>query len=796
MEIAKNNRNMIHIAIIAFMALIVLCLFHELINSNKMLLASDQINTMGIKSSMQRALLEDGQIAMWNKGVLCGMPTGDALAGDYLYPLVFPFNYLAPIYAAFSWKMILHVFLAGLFFYLMLFKGFGLSPTIAGIGAIFYMLNPEFFSHVYPGHDGKMYVIALLPYMIWRLKEGLCNPNFANTALFALGIGLGLLTSHIQMMFFTFIGLGAIWLFFTIFEVFGKKNVKITIKPALFFWGSVVLGLSLGAAQLYPAFRYVQDAHSIRGVDRGFEFATSWSMHWAEIFSLWVPEFGNWFGYYWSGNAFKLNTEYVGAVAMITAFSAFVFKPSKWRFFCLSLGIFFLLLSMGADSPGIRFSGNPEDKISIYTIAYHFIPGVKKFRAMAMVMYWFSFVIVFLSALSLKDILDEEWKNWSEIRLKNTKFGLLISIPVIIAVSFVFANQNFVFGLMQPLCNSLAEKKNIFEANFQKNYIPALIGWTFIAIIIIGGIWAVICGRLKKGLLFALILVLGMIDTIRVNKSFIQYQSNAQYKKTPNAIADVLRKTKNEPARSMYWPGIDPNVNIESFYGLEGVNGFHDNELVRYREFRGQGGMNYLSPIFERANMGYSDPISDGGNALNLANCKYVFYPNRTGQLQVIENKNAMPRLAFTNSYIVESDRSIISETINNADFAVHETAILEQKPSFESVGENVNTQISTKWLKYTANDRIADVEVSVNGLLRISEVYYPAWKVFIDGKKAEIINCDLAFMAVEVPAGKHKVQIKIDSLYMNTALLLSIPGCIFLLLALSLNFTKKKVMK
>lgn len=184
-EITKKEQTRQHAIIIGFMAVLTVCLFGELFGSNKMLASSDQIAGMGYRTSIQRGLFDNGQIIQWNKGILCGMPFGDALSGDFFYPPAIPFNYFAPAYN-FAWKMILDIFLAGLFFYLMLFKGFGLSPFVAGVGAVFYMLNPEFFSHVSPGHDAKMHVISLLPYMVWRLKEGLDNPNLNNTMLFAL----------------------------------------------------------------------------------------------------------------------------------------------------------------------------------------------------------------------------------------------------------------------------------------------------------------------------------------------------------------------------------------------------------------------------------------------------------------------------------------------------------------------------------------------------------------------------------------------------------------------------------
>ena len=785
-EIGQKKQIWLHTAIIAFMAIITAVLFHEMANPNKMLVAHDQFGGMGLRYTLHDGM-KSGQLSAWNKGVLSGMPTGDATLGDYLYPINFPITYFSPLYSGYAQKMILHIFLAGVFFYLMLLKGFKFSPVIAGIGAVFYMLNPQFFSHILPGHDGKMFVIALLPLMIWTLKAGLDKPSFVKTALLGILIGLGIYTSHIQMVYFVLWGLGAVWLFWTILQMIQNNSLHIA-RTAGFFWGGVFLGLALSLPQFYPAFQFVQDAHSVRGVDRGFEFATSWSMHFAEIMSLWVPEYGNWLQYYWGENFFKLNTEYVGAAATLLAVLAFVFKPSAWRIFWLAFAVFILLFSLAAGSPGIRFGENPEDVLSIYTLFYWFVPGIDKFRANAMITFWVAFVIVLLSSLSLKDILSEEWKKWSPKRLLNTKKGLLIGIGAITLISILFANKGFNYDISLAFTPNLESKKHIWEANFEKNFLSALLGWWVIASIILASIWAVLSGRLKKEFAVGIIFVLAMIDLLRINTQFIDFQSNAQYRRMPNAVAEVLRKTKNDPARSMFLPGITQNASMEAFWGLEGVNGFHDNELVRYRTFRGQGGRNFLIGIQTL------DQVLGGTNALNLANCRYIFYATPTGQLAFVENQNALSRLAFTNSYIVESDTGRIPRMLQNPNFDARKTAILEQRPNFASVREeNAETQISTKWLKYTPNRRVAEVEVPVNGLLRISEVFYPAWRIYINGKRAEVLNADMAFMAVEIPAGKHKVEMKIDSLYKGRTMPFFIAGLVFVLAVFVREFWRKR---
>ena len=806
---AINTKNpaWAHFAVIAFMLAIIIAVFHQWASPDKMLVASDRVAEFGPRTIMRQGLMEDGQIVQWNRGLLGGMPTGDAMIGDYLLPITFPFNYLMAAYRGQTGKLILHLFLGGLFFYLMLLKAFKIPVFLAGIGGVFYMLSPAFFSTVSPGHDAKMAVIAMLPLMVWTVKVGLLRPDLKKVVFLGIIIGLCLLTVHVQMAYFALWTIGAVWLFNGIL-LFRKKEFELLKKGTLFFWGGVFLGLFLGAPQFLVSMLFIQNAHSVRG-EIDFTKATSWSLHFAEMMSLWVAQFSGWLQYYWGENHFKLNTEYIGAAVMILSAFAFVFRPSKWRFFWLALTVFVLLVSLAASSPGIRFGPNPQDVLSVYMLLYNFVPGIDQFRAMGMIIFIAGFALVLLSVVALNDIWKEEWKNFSPKRFKNTQIGIFVSAGIITLACLLFADRNFSLWLSESTFNGIihdfdSQRRHIWDANFTNNFLPALGIWWVIATAVLITIWAAMRGYLKKEIAIAIIFVLGMIDMLKVGLDFVNFQSNALYKNTPPAVTEVLLRTNIErggaPSRTMTFPEVQRvwNENIENFWGLESVNGFHDNELVRYREFRGRGGMNYFAPIFTRIRMGQGQgAISEGSNTLNLAGVRFVlFFPQgatRTEQLMFIENKNAMPRIAFTNSFTVENDWAQISQKINNPLWPAHRIAILEQTPSFASADSSeANTNITTRWTKYTPNHRIAQVEVEERGLLRISETYYPAWRILINGEQVQIMNTDIAFMAVEVEAGKHTVEMKIDSLYMRWGLLASLPGYAFILTVAGLGIVKR----
>ena len=45
-----------------------------------------------------------------------------------------------------------------------------------------------------------------------------------------------------------------------------------------------------------------------------------------------------------------------------------------------------------------------------------------------------------------------------------------------------------------------------------------------------------------------------------------------------------------------------------------------------------------------------------------------------------------------------------------------------------------------------------------------LSEVYYPAWRAYVDGRPAPVLVADGLLRAVEVPAGEHEVEFRYES--------------------------------
>ena len=742
------------------LALIVTAVFSPFFFSNGMLFSSDQLSSFDSRVFLRNALSQAHQIPWWFSPRLSGMPTVDALFGDIFYPISMVINAVLSVPRAISFKMIFHIFLAGVFFFLLLRRGFRFPLPLAFTGAVFYMLNTEFFSHLYPGHDGKMFVITWLPFMVWQTKALADSTKAVHAVWLGIGIGMAILTSQIQMTYFTLWGIAAYGAFAAIRFMIAKEPVK-----ALRLGGLLVLacaiGIGIGFIQLYPSYMYVHDAFSVRGVDRGFAYASSWSLHWPEFLSLWVPEFGNTLDYYWGPNAFKLNAEYAGGIALFLAVLSLFGRRRPWRWFWAAVAAFAVLYALGANTP-------------FFGIVYAIIPGVKKFRAPSLLMCWFSFSVVLLAMLFLKDLWHGKLGGLDEGAKKKWTRGLLGAAAALFFVAVLFSLKDLVSSLL-PFVSSLdTDKRRIFEANYDRNFIPMLWLWLLFILAAAGSILGVIWGKLRPGAALAVLFAIGCIDLLRVDAQFIKIIDPRPYFADEPVLRELRQEMAEAPFRCFTFPGALPR-NAEGIHGLEGVGGFHDNELRWYRDFRGdQSDRNFFANLIgmNAGGQPYLIPenLKNGNAFLNIANVKY--YLARQGdELLSVRNEKALGRLSFAPRWTLLDDEAVFAALQGNGyDYAT--TVALAQEPTEKPAVDSgaAAAPMPVRWLSYTPNRRTAEVEVPADGFLRISEVYYPGWKVKIDGKETAVYRADGAFMAVALRRGAHTVELLPHSLYIGLA--------------------------
>src|SRR5512141_224374 len=187
-----------------------------------------------------------GGFAQWNPYLFGGMPYIAAMHGDIFYP-TFILRMLMPTDAAMTWSFMLHLFLAGLFTYQFVrASGFGFYPALfAGVA---YMMSGQLASLVSPGHDGKLSVSALFPLTLLILTLGMRQGRRWSWGVFALVIGLAVLSPHPQLLQYLLLASAAFTLHLVVSMLRAReltgRQVVIRLGYAL---GAVALGLMIGA---------------------------------------------------------------------------------------------------------------------------------------------------------------------------------------------------------------------------------------------------------------------------------------------------------------------------------------------------------------------------------------------------------------------------------------------------------------------------------------------------------------------------------------------------------------------
>ncbi len=777
-DISKSNTKELGVISDSSMKYVLLLLFVSLLPFLKFIFSGDILIESDVMNIMDgRIMLLDQfkifHLPLWHPERLSGMPTVDALFGDIFYPANF-LLLIMPIYKALGYKVIIHVFLAGLFFFFLLSKHYRFDKTVSVFGAILYMLNAQFISHTYPGHEGKMFVIALLPFVFWMLERLIQKATLWRSSLLGIGVALSLLTSHIQMTYFMLWGLFTYVLFRTV--IMWKEDGKSkALRVFGFFWIGIFIGLGLGMIQLLPPFMYVKEGMSVRGASKGIEYATSWSMHAEEVASLIVPEFGNSLEHYWGSNYFKLNTEYVGLVAnLLFVFSLIVLFDRK-NIYWLGVALFSLLYSLGAHTP-------------LWKLCYYVVPGVKSFRGPSMILFWFSFSLVLVGIRGLSSFINESPK-WSLAKKEKFKKNILISIGVIGGICLLMTVlQDAVMSIWTGIFQSDMDikKSQIMTANY-KEFIKGLWLFGIFTSISLYSIVLYINGSIKRNVLIGVLILIGFVDLWRVDSKFIKTEDPSMYLYPDAAINRVMQD--GEVKRVFELPGAYGQNHVGRF-GLESVVGFHDNELKWYRKFRGERSENFFYGI-------------TGGDVsvnpfLNLLNVKYLFYRQNRGQpVQVIQNRGYIKRAFLCGKYEVVPE-SLVVNKLKDSTFDYRNTVLLEKTlpDTFANRCDSIGNLGTAEYRRISPNKFVISVNANRKCMLAVSEVYYPGWQVTVDGKKDKVYKAYGTLMALPVIAGHHEIIFTMHSKYLNIGALITLFSLIVVIIIGGVKIRTGKLLK
>ncbi len=700
-------------------------------------------------------------VPQWDPYIFCGLPYVEAFHGDIFYPLSI-LKFFGSIYRMLGINLFLHIFLAGVFMYFAA-RQFKLSKVASLMSAVCYMFAGYLISLVAPGHDGKIFVTALFPLVILFLDRTFQGKAFLNASILGLVLGVIILSPHPQMSYFTLWAAALYTLYKLICLYREKRTLAPLIHPSVLVAYAVIIGLLLSAIQFYPGYIYTSKFSPRADAKRGWEWATSWSMHEEEAFSLLIPEFSGTNsskakGYYWGKNAFKDNSESVGVVVILVGLIGFFFSRRRERWFFGGLALFAFLYALGDTTP-------------VFKLFYYLIPKVKSLRAPSMIMFLFSFSTAVLAGMGVQYLID---LRHTEKAKRSKRFNyLLLGIPglmLLLALLFTVAGRSMI-SLWTSLFYSDAatslvqkgfSKLDVAYLNLPAIQTGAWFAFLFTAVAALL-IWLYRSRRAGIGVLVGLVLV-PVVNGARFNSRFIDtFDQNRVWAPTP--LTDFFQQQKGQYRVLNISPVIQPD--LLPYYHVEMVTGYHGNQLRWYDQLLGG---------IEARNQG-------NPRLLNLVGAKYLLVPANLqfpsdalgekptlpvatfGPIQVIRNDNAFPRVYLADRYRVFANKKDIDSAVLNGSDNLKNIVYLEQKPQISIVVDSLTAESDSAWvIDYAVDSVLIGASCSHNQILVLTDNYYDAWHAYVDNSPTKLLRAYGSFRAVAVPAGTQQVLFKYNS--------------------------------
>ncbi len=768
-------------------AAVTLLLFREFVFSRDMLFGSDTLALGYMAREFYANAMAGEGFPLWNPIILGGTPFVESLAGgDSLYPPSAILLFLLDPYRALGWKLVLHVFLAAIFTYGWI-RRLGLSKPSALLAGLAYGLAPFMVSLVQGGQDGKIFVIALTPLLFWVTESFLIRGNGRSIALVSLVVGAVMLTTHFQMAYFLFGGVGAYVLFRTAMmwregttsDVGERSRVRrAAVTRFTVYVAAAVLGVGVAAVQFLPAVSYVVE-HSRRtattteaSAEESRAYASSWSLHPEEVVALALPEFvgvsganADWAqGTYWGRNPFKGNHEYVGLIVLLLAGVSFFGGAQKpLRFFMVALGGTALLFALGGHTP-------------VWRIFYEVVPGIELFRSPSLAIFLFGFSAATLMAFGVERLLDLEAKRSETDWTGPGRF--LWGASAVVIMGFLIAAS----GALSAFWSSVVYRDmSDRAAQTLANAEPYIVRGFMIAVILAaataGVAWGLRTARLAPlGAIIALGVLLS-VDLIRVDVPFIQNQDFTTFRAAdPNIEFLLERQAEEDPFRVFSMSGGNGQDVRPGMFGLELAGGHHPNDLGRYRELIGMTGSDLPINLLTSANV------------LRMLNVRYLLWPDQFGapadqdvlppavrdnlrQLSqtTIQSRPYesvyefpdLPRARLVSDVAVLPDDQAVQYMLSS-EFDPALQVVLSEPLPIELTGGQVTG--SVEWIERNNNDMTLRVSADRPAVLILADNWFPAWRARIGEEEVPVLRANHSLRAIPITAGEHTVQFYYES--------------------------------
>jgi len=691
--------------------------------------------------------LSQGELPLWNPYTFSGHPFLADIQSAVFYPLSL-LTMLASLvwgFSAFALELeaIAHFFLAGVFTYFLGRRLFQ-NRAAALISAVTFTFGGYLTS--YPALQlAVLETVIWLPLILLFLDLGIttghspppwsCSQRgLATLYLFLAGLVLGvaILAGHPQTAMYV-IYLSALYYAFKVWRVrkngASLANTDFAFASRWFVLGGFALfvlsGLGLAAAQLVPSLEYLQLSSR---PDLGYQ-ELSGGFAYLDLVQVLLPHATGFWSPLYTGIFPLLLALFVLYLALRGQLPAGTRRQRQWwrveiAFWAIVAGIAFLL-SVG-------------DESFVYSLFYLYVPGFGLFRGQERAALLFSLALSLLAGYGLAALIvrakdTEQLKQDCRVFFK-LMVGLALGVAALLILLYVGGSPS-----------DASSSSGLMDAMLDLGrYVGLLLAASLLWLLV----WRWTRGYWLVGTVLALVLIL--FDLVTVNS-----RVNIQERKIENQVraTGVIRELQAQPGMFRVHNEFRLPGNHGPIFSLEDTWGASPLRLASYERLFEELP---LERAWDLLNVGYVVTWLDDIDVLS----SLVYQETaKRGEVDYVHRLDREHPRAWT-VYQVEvmPAEGAVLERLAEPDFDPYSEALVTE-PLASPVAGPQDGGGQVRLVEYSPSRLAIEVEQAYDGLLVLSENYYPGWQAKVDGREVPIVRTNAVLRAVEVPAGEHRVE-------------------------------------
>ena len=778
----QNIREVSKLIPICLLIVSVSIFFSQVICSAKPLFGSDFVLYFHpVKKFIRDYVMTHTTIPLWNPHQFSGTPLIANIQAAMFYPLGFLF-YVMPTEYAYGYTIILHCILGAIFMY-----AFARSLTInkagAFLAAIVFTFNGFFIAHLYAGHLTFVQSYIWIPLIFFFLHKFLNTPLLRHAVLAGLFLGLQILGGFPQIAFYTTIAI----ILFGAYHIgiklrHGKRSSFLRLSGGM---ATIVLfGFALAAVQLLPTYEFA--GLSTRSGGATYAFATTDSFDPLNFITFLMPNlFGNPANntYWKSGECWQFweLCGYVGMVPLLLlCFLRKAHQTHRASIFFVSLLILSLFLSLGRYNP-------------LYRFIYH-LPGFHHFRIPAQILYLYTFSMSILAGIGLNGVTQCE----SSSRPYKIIVGIgLLSFGLLMIMFFLWPAHFFyyIFKIVRP-------------SGLTPDLMPRLHETVRLSILTGAGLFALVAAlihlrcthRLGPTSFTVALLLVTTVDLwsfstpmVKTSKSSLS-QEKLDLLNGLNSDPDICRVVT---MGNLFRP------NDGFLYGYQDIQGYDPLILKRYLEYINESQNMHIGP--EAVNLNYVTRLDN--HLIRMLNVKYCIPEDK----RILKLDHYLPRVFIVHKALTVPPEKVLDFMMTH-DFNPEEVVVFEEgeqveqpeNPGRMAIGKDLNRRGEDGGLEsrlercrivsYSENEMELKATMNEAGYLVFSEINYPGWKAYVNGKEVRILTGNYIFRTLPLPKGNHDIIMKFESHSFRMGLIISAGSFLFLFLCQFSVLVRKKI--